>query len=229
MLGRIFGRTFGRGLSRAFSEAVPTEEPVNFVERDFHEMKKIEVRLQYDSAYLKLMDKWQRPLEKKALRKARIARLKAAFVDSFDQVPPAEQEEKLVVHQPLLPVDLYPRDEELFAVVNINGFQYKVVKDDVVLANYLQGYDINDQVVFDGVLLVGGKDFTLLGRPLVRCAKVYATVEEQTNTEKTIVFKKKRRKTYQKTMHFRHLITVLRIDKIEYQVQPDLLRRAVGL
>lgn len=144
-------------------------------------------------------------------------------------MPPADQQEKLVVHQPLLPVDLYPRDEGVFAVVNINGFQYKVVKDDVVLANYLEGYDINDQVVFDGVLMVGGKDFTLLGRPLVRCAKVYATVEEQTNTEKTIVFKKKRRKTYQKTMHFRHLITVLRIDKIEYQVQEDLLRSAVGL
>ncbi len=144
-------------------------------------------------------------------------------------MPPADQEEKLVVHQPLLPVDLHPRDEELFAIVNINGFQYKVVKDDVVLANYLEGYDINDQIVFDGVLLVGGKDFTLLGRPLVRSAKVYATVEEQTNTEKTIVFKKKRRKTYQKTMHFRHLITVLRIDKIEYQVHEALLQKAVGL
>ncbi len=82
MLGRIFCRTFGRGLCRAFGQTQTPEEPVNFVERDFHEMKKIEVRMQYDSAYLKIMDKWQKPLEKKARRKERIARIKAAFVDS---------------------------------------------------------------------------------------------------------------------------------------------------
>lgn len=82
MLGKIFRRSFGRGLCRAFGESATPEQGVNFVERDFHEMKKIEIRMQYDSAYLKIMDKWQKPLEKKALRKERIGRLKAAFVDS---------------------------------------------------------------------------------------------------------------------------------------------------
>lgn len=103
------------------------------------------------------------------------------------------------------------------------------MKDDVVLANWLKQYDVNEQVVFDGVLLVGAKQFTLLGRPFVRSAKVYATVEEQSETEKTIVFKKKRRKYYQKTMHFRHKITVLRIDKVELDVKEDLLGKAVAL
>lgn len=207
------------------TQSIDTEHTstVNFVERDFEEMKKIELRMQYDSAYLKLMDKWQKPLEKKAKRRERIEKIKAEFV------PPEDQQEKFIVHQPNLPLNVTPPDHQVFAVVNINGFQYKVVKDDIVLANYIEGYDINDQIIFDGVLLVASPDFTLLGRPVVRCARVFATVEEQTTTEKCIVFKKKRRKTYQKTMHFRHMITVLRIDKIEFDISQDLLTKAIAL
>ena len=103
------------------------------------------------------------------------------------------------------------------------------MKDDILLANYLESYDINEQIVFDSVLLVGSKEFTLLGRPVVKSAKVYATVEEQTETDKLIVFKKKRRKTYQKSMQFRHKITVLRIDKIDVEYKQELLDKAVPL
>jgi large subunit ribosomal protein L21 len=114
-------------------------------------------------------------------------------------------------------------------VVTISGSQHKVMKDDLVLSNYLEGYDINDQVVFDGVMMIGTKDFTMIGRPWVTSAKVYATVEEQTETDKTIVFKKRRRTTYQKTMQFAHKITVLRINDIELNIKDDLLAKAVAL
>ena len=122
-----------------------------------------------------------------------------------------------------------PKEEDTFAVVVISGSQHKVMKDDLLLANYLEGYDINDQIVFDGILMVGTKDFTLLGRPHVGSAKVYATVEEQTEMEKTIVFKKKRRKSYQRTMHYPHKVTVLRINKIDLQLTPSLISKAVAL
>lgn len=135
----------------------------------------------------------------------------------------------MIVHEPTLPITLPPKEEDTFAVVMVSGSQYKIMKDDILLSNYLESYDINDQIVFDGVLMVGTKEFTLLGRPYVTCAKVYATVEEQTEAEKKIVFKKKRRKQYQRTMHFPHLITVLRINKIELNIEPSLLSKAVAL
>lgn len=144
-------------------------------------------------------------------------------------MPPAEQQEKFVIHNPDLPVVVPAPDAETFAVVSINGFQYKVMQDDVVLANYLEEYDINQQIVFDGVHLVGSKQYTLVGRPFVKSAKVYATVEEQTETDKLVVFKKKRRKTYQKTMHYRHMVTVLRINKIEVEIDDSLKEKAVAL
>lgn len=134
-----------------------------------------------------------------------------------------------MIHNPDLPVVVPAPDAETFAVVSINGFQYKVMQDDVVLANYLEEYDINQQIVFDGVHLVGSKQYTLVGRPFVKSAKVYATVEEQTETDKLVVFKKKRRKTYQKTMHYRHMVTVLRINKIEVEIDDSLKEKAVAL
>lgn len=135
----------------------------------------------------------------------------------------------MIVHEPSLPLTIPPLESETFAVVVVAGSQHKVMQDDILLANYLAEYDVNDQVVFDGVLMVGTKEFTLLGRPHVTCAKVFATVEEQTELEKTIVFKKKRRKNYQRTMHFPHKITVLRINKIELNITDSLISKAVAL
>jgi len=61
----------------------------------------------------------------------------------------------------------------LFAVLEIAGFQYKVVADDVVSCEFLKEYDINDHIVFDKVLLIGSKDYTSIGRPFVETAKVH--------------------------------------------------------
>lgn len=84
MIGRFLARpgVAVRNMMRTFSEVPlrPDEENVDFVQRDYDEMKKIDLRMQYDSAYLKIMDAWQIPLEKKHRRKERITAIKAAFV-----------------------------------------------------------------------------------------------------------------------------------------------------
>ena len=47
--------------------------------------------------------------------------------------------------------------------------------------------------------MIGTTDYTAIGRPTIQNARVYATVEEYSPTAKIIVFKKKRRKGYQKS------------------------------
>lgn len=42
--------------------------------------------------------------------------------------------------------------------------------------------------------MIGTKDYTCIGRPIVDKAAVYATIEEQSLTEKAMIFKKRRRK-----------------------------------
>ena len=79
------------------------------------------------------------------------------------------------------------------------------------------------------MLLIGTKDYTALGRPLVESAKVYATIEQQTRSEKVIVFKKRRRKNYKKNAGSIAELTVLRINKIEHLIDDSLISTAVSL
>ena len=53
--------------------------------------------------------------------------------------------------------------------------------------------------MFEDVLMFGTADLTVLGRPTLSRARVYATIEEMTLSEKVIIFKKKRRQGYQKS------------------------------
>ena len=103
-------------------------------------------------------------------------------------------------------------------VVHIKGHQYKVCEGDLLFTERVDG-DVGQSVNIDTVLLVGGVDFTLLGRPLVSNASITATIEEQTLTDKIVVFKKKRRKGYERQQGHRQQVTALRIDKIVYQQQ----------
>jgi large subunit ribosomal protein L21 len=73
-----------------------------------------------------------------------------------------------------------------------------------------------DSFVIDKVLLVGSPDFTAVGRPYVKNAMVVCTVEENCRTEKVIVFKKKRRKGYQRNKGHRQDVTMVRVDTIFY-------------
>ena len=60
------------------------------------------------------------------------------------------------------------------------------------------GLEIGQQFRFDDVMMLGTADFTMLGRPILKRVSVLATIEELTRTNKVIVFKKKRRKGYQR-------------------------------
>jgi len=78
-------------------------------------------------------------------------------------------------------------------------------------------------------MMMAGKEFTVLGRPLLTNAKVFATVEQQCLTEKIIVFKKKRRKGYKRNMGSRQAVTMLRIDRVEYILDEQTMSAAVSL
>ena len=77
--------------------------------------------------------------------------------------------------------------------------------------------------------MVGTKDYTAVGRPNVSKAKVYATVEEQSQTEKVIYFKLRRRQGYQRNGGHRQNIAVLRVDKIVHEVNEDDFKTEAAL
>lgn len=105
----------------------------------------------------------------------------------------------------------------LFAVVHVTGKQFKITQDDIVI---LQGYwppQIGDKIRLDKVLLAGGSDFTLIGRPVLPpgLVSVLATVIDKDLSQVKTRFRKKRRKQYQRINFIRTPLTMVRINKIE--------------
>jgi len=102
----------------------------------------------------------------------------------------------------------------MYAIVSIAGQQMKVTENDSVIVHRLDAKE-GDKVEFDQVLLVedGGK--VTVGAPLVSGAKVSATVVNHVKGDKVIVFKKKRRKGYQKSNGHRQQLTEIQINGIK--------------
>lgn len=90
------------------------------------------------------------------------------------------------------------------------------MQDDVIFADYIPDASVGQTYTLDNVLLVGSRDWTIVGRPQVPKATVTTTCEEQTQTATKLVFRKQRRKHFQKTFGHRSKITVLRVNSIEY-------------
>ncbi|AWW00496.1 50S ribosomal protein L21 [Arcticibacterium luteifluviistationis] len=101
----------------------------------------------------------------------------------------------------------------MYAIVEIAGQQFKVEKGRYIFTNRLEG-DSNAELVFDKVLLVDNNGTVTVGAPTVDGAKVKATILEHLKGDKVIVFKKKRRKGYQKSNGHRQYLTKLMISDI---------------
>ena len=101
----------------------------------------------------------------------------------------------------------------MYAIVKIGGHQYKVRERETIFVNKLNTED--KTVTFDDVYLVSDeKGKVSVGTPTVKGASVKAAIADQLKADKVIVFKKKRRKGYQKKNGFRQSITQLDIQKI---------------
>lgn len=101
----------------------------------------------------------------------------------------------------------------MYAIVEIAGHQYKVQKDQQIFVNRLQNEE-GSKVDFDQVLLIDDGGKVTVGAPAVEGKKVTASVLKHLKGDKVIVFKKKRRKGYQKKNGFRPYLTEIKIEKI---------------
>jgi large subunit ribosomal protein L21 len=97
----------------------------------------------------------------------------------------------------------------MFAIVNIAGQQFKVSKDQELFVHRLQG-NVGDSVEFSDVLLSSNDNSVALGGSL----KVKAEILDHLKGDKVIVFKKKRRKGYQKMNGHRQYLTKIKISDI---------------
>ena len=103
----------------------------------------------------------------------------------------------------------------MYAIVEINGQQFKVEEGKKLFVNHLQSAEAGQTVEFDKVLLVEKDGAVGVGAPAVEGAKVVCeVVSPLVKGDKVLVFHKKRRKGYRKLNGYRHQFTEVSVKEV---------------
>ncbi len=105
----------------------------------------------------------------------------------------------------------------MYAVISTGGKQLRVAAGDVVRIERAAGVSLakGDELSLGGVLAVGRDDGLHLGKPFVEGASVKAEVVREMRGPKLIVYKKKKRKGFQRTHGHRQNLVEIRVRSIE--------------
>ncbi len=104
----------------------------------------------------------------------------------------------------------------MYAIVEIAGQQFKVEKDQKIFVHRLE-QKAGESVEFENVLLIDDEGSVKVGAPNVEGAKIIAKVlRDDVRGDKVRVFKKKRRKGYQKETGHRQDFSQIEIQEISF-------------
>ena len=101
----------------------------------------------------------------------------------------------------------------MYAIVDIAGQQYKVEKDQKIFVHRIDAEE-GSNVDFDKVLLIDNDSKVVVGSPVIEGALVSAKILGHLKGKKVIVFKKKKRKGYQKSNGHRQFLSQIVIEGI---------------
>lgn len=116
--------------------------------------------------------------------------------------------------------DLIRSQPSHYVVASLVGRKYILTPRDVLTVPRLRDVKVGDTLAIDHILELGSREYTVRGSPTIPSdqVQVRATVIEHTKGKMETIFKKKRRKGYQKTIHHKQTYTRLRIGPIELPV-----------
>lgn len=101
----------------------------------------------------------------------------------------------------------------MYAIVEIQGQQFKVEKDQKIFVHRLDSEE-GASLEFSKVLLIDNEGTVTVGAPNVEGAKVSGKIIEHVRGDKVLVFKKKRRKGYKKSRGHRQDFSQILIENI---------------
>jgi large subunit ribosomal protein L21 len=99
---------------------------------------------------------------------------------------------------------------ERYAIINVSGLQFKVVPDAVVRVPKLAS-EVGQEIGLSNVLLFSDGRTVEVGTPYLEGKEIRAEIIRHGRGKKIIVFKKKRRKDYQRKNGHRQQFTEIRI------------------
>ncbi len=102
----------------------------------------------------------------------------------------------------------------MYAIIETGGKQYKVEEGSVVNIEKTSKKP-GDIIELNNILLLVNGEKVEIGRPYIDKGTVLAEVKRHFKAKKIIVFKKRRRKDYKKTLGHRHQYTAVKIKEIK--------------
>ena len=117
-----------------------------------------------------------------------------------------------------------------FAIIQTGGKQYKVSASEILKIERLNN-QVGKTVEFKNVLFLNDDKNTEIGNPIVKGAKVEATILKNTKNRTILVFKKRRRKNSRRKYGHRQPISLIKITKIfskegKIIAQADVIQKA---
>lgn len=101
------------------------------------------------------------------------------------------------------------------AIIKTQGKQIAVSEGDILFVDRYQDTEAGATVEINDVLTLGEGTDMKIGAPLVDGASVTATVLENKRGKKVLIYKKKKRKGYERKRGHRQEISVIKIDSIK--------------
>jgi large subunit ribosomal protein L21 len=101
----------------------------------------------------------------------------------------------------------------MYAIVEIAGQQFKVEQNDEIFVHRLEG-DPGTKIEFEQVLLLDDNGKISVGKPLVEGTSISCQIVDHVRGDKVVIFKKKRRKGYEKESGHRQDFSKILIENI---------------
>lgn len=114
--------------------------------------------------------------------------------------------------------------QRLFAVIHMFGQQKVITSGDLLMVGQHMPLECGQQFLINKCLILGGKDFSIIGRPILdkEVFRITATVVEKTMSDVKCSYRSTPRSRGYKKYLFQALPrTVLRINDIELKKIPD--------
>ncbi|TFY83166.1 hypothetical protein EWM64_g854 [Hericium alpestre] len=107
-----------------------------------------------------------------------------------------------------------------YVIASIAGRKYLLAPRDLLTVPRLNDVRVGDVLALRQIHEVGSREYTLRGNPHIpdESVAVEATVVEHTKGRMETIFKKKRRKGYERTIHHKQTYTRLRIGPIDIRL-----------
>ena len=115
----------------------------------------------------------------------------------------------------------------MYAIINISGKQYKAVSG-ARLKVPKQNGETGTRLTFDKVLLINDGKNTEVGEPILKGASVTGTIIKHGRNKKILVYKKKRRKGYQRKNGHRQWFTEIEFGTIKAGKSKSVKKKTIS-